>query len=347
MLPAMQSDALPLIFPEAIKPGDTIGVCTPSSPAYLWNEDLFTNGLKNLNQLGFKTKLGFLTEKRSHQGYRSGTAQDRAKEFMDLTKDPSVQAIMATIGGSNSASMIPYLDFPEIRNQRKIFCGYSDVTSLHLAILKFAGLSTLYGPAVMCWFGDWPNGCEISSSWFMDAASRPSGGPRSIKKPKLWSNHKRDWSNGDWKEIPREWTTNEGWKPLNYGAAKGQILALNLNTLLTSAGTSYWPDLKNKILLLEDMDAPHTETERSLRMLQFNGAFDQISGLIIGKPETYNQQGAPFDYDDLWMEILGKPKFPVLSQFDCGHTLPNLTVPQLTNVALHCSSDNDVRFEFL
>jgi muramoyltetrapeptide carboxypeptidase LdcA involved in peptidoglycan recycling len=90
-----------LIKPLKLEIGDTIGIFTPSSPAYCANEELFLNGVKNIEKLGFKVKLGFLTEKRASQGYRSGTPQDRAKEFMDLINDNEVKALISTIGGMN------------------------------------------------------------------------------------------------------------------------------------------------------------------------------------------------------------------------------------------------------
>ncbi|TNE50109.1 MAG: hypothetical protein EP343_09265 [Deltaproteobacteria bacterium] len=107
-----------LLKPYRIKKGATIGVFTPSSPAYCVNEELFQNGIKNMENLGFKVKLGFLTEKRASQGYRSGSPQDRAQEFMELIRDDEVEALLSTIGGMNSSSLIPYLDFGLIREKR-------------------------------------------------------------------------------------------------------------------------------------------------------------------------------------------------------------------------------------
>lgn len=336
-----------ILKPHALEPGSTIGVFTPSSPAYLWNEGLFTNGLETLKRLGFKMKLGSLTGKRGSQGYRSGTPEERAAEFMELIEDPNVHGLMSTIGGMNSSSLIPFLDFHKIRAARKGVCGFSDVTSLHMAILKFAGLRTFYGPSVMCWFGDWPNGVEQSSEWFLDAVSRHKTGAREIVVPEKWSNHKRRWDNDDWKTLPREWQPNDGWRVLNSGNATAPILALNFNTMISAAGTPYWPDLSGKILLLEDMEAPLSRTERILRQLKFTGAFDQIEGLIIGKPEFFNQEGAPFSYDDILLEVIGPRNYPIVSNFDCSHCVPMLCVPQLATVELKAKTGCNVSFRFL
>lgn len=335
-----------ILKPHRLNTGATLGVFTPSSPGYIWNEGLFQNGIKNLKRLGFEVKIGKLTESRSSQGYRSGTPKERAQEFMELIEDSTVSGLISTIGGSNSASLIPYLDFDKIRSSQKIICGFSDVTSLHLAILKFAGLRTIYGPSVMCWFGDWPHGIEESNEWFMDATMRHSIGNRPIRMPDQWSNHKRRWDNEDWKKVPREWTPNSGWRILSEGMSEGPILALNLNTLTSAAGTSYWPDFKDKILLLEDMETSLSRTERALNQLKFNRVFDQIKGLIIGKSEIYNQEGAPFNYDELLLETIGPRTYPIISNFDCSHCVPMISIPQLALIKLVASHGKNVSFEF-
>lgn len=336
-----------LIKPKRLQSGQTLGVFTPSSPSYKDGEELFVNGVKNLEKCGFKVKLGTLTERRASEGYRSASPQARAQEFMELVLDPAVHGLISTIGGNNSSSMIPWLDFAAIRQSRKPICGYSDVTSLHAAILKFSGLRTFYGPAVMCWFGDWPDGIQESTQWFLEAVSGHQTGPRSVHAPAQWSNHMRNWQNGDWQTKTREWKKNEGWKILNAGEAKGEILAFNLNTILCAAGTGYWPDFSGKILLLEDMDAPHSRTERALQQLSLIGVFDEIKGLIFSKPEVYNPQGAAFGYDELIREMVGKRPYPIVTNFDCGHTVPMITIPQLSPVALLAHPKKPVEFTFL
>jgi muramoyltetrapeptide carboxypeptidase LdcA involved in peptidoglycan recycling len=266
---------------------------------------------------------------------------------MDLILDPNVHALMSTIGGYNSSSMIPYLDFDAIRESRKPICGYSDVTSLHVSILTAAGLRTFYGPSVMCWFGDWPSGIPESNQWFLDAVMNHTSGPRPIAQPKFWSNHARRWETGEWKTIAREWQPNSGWDVLNPGEARAPILAFNLNTLLCLAGTKYWPDFTGKILMLEDMEAPQSRSERSFRQLSLMGVFDQISGLILGKPEFYMPQDAPFSYSELLMEVVGPRSYPIVAEFDCGHTVPMLTIPQLAPVSLVARQNQPVEFAFL
>lgn len=336
-----------LLKPNKLNRGDTIGVFTPSSPAYKVNEELFINGVKNIEKLGFCVKLGTLTKARSSQGYRSGTPKERADEFMQLIQDSSVKALISTIGGSNSSSMIPFLDFDLIRKKRKVICGYSDVTSLHLSILKYSGLKTFYGPAVMTWFGEYPNGVKGSIDSFLQAVTDTTDHERKLVPFPEWSNHLRNWSNGDWKNVPRKWNENNGWKVLNSGNALGEIVVANLNTLVSAAGTSYFPDIDGKILLIEEMSAPWSRLERNLRQLQLMGVFDKIAGLIMGKPEVPDNEGATFGIDELLMEIVGPRLYPIVSDFDCSHTVPMHTIGLRSKINLLAISDYNVTFKIL
>lgn len=266
---------------------------------------------------------------------------------MDLIRDDEVKALISTIGGMNSNSMIPFLDFDLIREKRKVICGYSDVTSLHLSILKYSGLKTLYGPAVMTWFGEYPDGIAESNISFLTATTENSNKIREIKPFPRWSNHFRDWSNGDWKKIPRKWNQNKGWKVLKPGKIEGEIVVANLNTLMSSAGTDYFPDVEGRILLIEEMSAPLSKEERSLRQLQIMGVFDKITGLVMGKVEMPNNEGAPFDLNELLLEVIGQRQFPVISEFDCSHTTPMHTIGERCRVSIEAISEYNVVFEIL
>ncbi len=337
-----------ILPPLALEPGDTIGVFTPSSPAHLVNPGLFDNGVRNLEALGFRVRLGRVTAEGGSQGYRSAGPRERAAELMELVEAPDVRAVISTIGGTNSNSITPYLDFDRIREERVVVCGFSDVTSLHLAILKHAGLRTFYGPSVMCWFGEWPDGVPESTESFLDAVMRHRTGSREPKIPARWSNHRRSWENDDWRELPRQWKPQDGWRVLSRGFCEGPILACNLNTLVSSAGTPEWPDLRGRILLVEEMDCPMSRFERSLRQLERIGVFDEVAGLLVGKPEVPDAQGAPFDRDQLLAEVLGDRlgAFPIVTDVDCGHTVPMLTVPQ--ELATRLTADEEgAGLEFL
>jgi muramoyltetrapeptide carboxypeptidase LdcA involved in peptidoglycan recycling len=318
-------------------------VFTPSSPANVTFSEKYRHGILVLERMGFKVVEGPLTASGRSQGYRSGSPKERADEFMTLIRDPKIKGLISTIGGANSSSLIPFLDFDLIRATPKVICGYSDVTSLHLAILAYAGLSTFYGPAVMPSFGEWPDIQEDTKASFLQAVQTHVKGSRLFTPPLQWSNHFRDAKTDEWRTQARNFNKNPGWRVLNPGIAEAPIVVANLNTLMTAAGTDYFPKLDKKILLIEEMSAPLSEEERDLRHLERLGVFDVLSGLMISKPEFYNNEGAPFDYDDLILEIVGTNRsYPIISNFDCGHTVPMLTIAEMTPFSIAAKAGNDV-----
>lgn len=332
-----------IIKPPALRPGAMIGVFTPSSPAHVVFRNKYLHGLSVLRSFGFNVLEGSLTALAQSQGYRSGTPRERADEFMGLIRNRDVQCVISTIGGDCSASMIPYLDFDEIRANPKIICGYSDVTSLHMAILSYSKLSTFYGPAVVPSFGEWPTMIEETRTSFFDAVQTHTSGSRVLNSPTRWSNYFRDAKGDGWKVELRKFENNPGWRCLNPGDASGSIVVANLNTLLTSAGTGYFPDLSGKILFIEEMNAPMSRLERNFRHLERLGVFGAIKGLVVGKPEFYQQESAPFGMDELVLEVIGsQAKYPIVSNFDCGHTHPSLTLAEMASVAITARKEFDV-----
>lgn len=297
--------------------------------------------------MGFDVVEGALTARArvpgavAAQGYRSGSPKERAGELMSLFLDPSVRAIISTIGGANSSSLLPYLDFDAIRANPKVFCGYSDVTSLHLAIWTKAGLSTFYGPAVVPSFGEFPAGFAVTWESFLDATVRHRVGSRRLVAPARWSRFAPRF-NDPRSSIPseRRWQDNEGWRVVVPGCATAPVICANLNTLVSIAGTQYEPDLTGHILLIEEMAAPLSRYERNLRHLQLLGVFDRIAGLLIGKPEAPDLEGAPFTAEELLREVIGPVRYPVVMDIDVGHTHPSLTLALGTPIEVQATGES-------
>lgn len=139
--------------------------------------------------------------------------------------------------------------------------------------------------------------------------------------------------------LAREWQENAGWKVLNQGEVEAEIVVCNLNTLMSSAGTPYFPDLEGRVLLIEEMYAPMSRQERSLMQLRLMGVFDKISGLIIGKPEQLVLEEAPFGFEELILEVVGERGYPIISNFDCSHTIPMHTIRQHSIISFKADKD--------
>lgn len=115
-----------------LKKGDSIGIFSPSTPITAYTPKRFERGVKYLEDKGFKIIKGSLTGKSDF--YRSGSIKERSKELNELIRNPEVQCIMSTIGGMNSNSLLPYIDYDAFKKNPKPIIGYSDVTAILLGI---------------------------------------------------------------------------------------------------------------------------------------------------------------------------------------------------------------------
>ncbi len=115
---------------------------------------------------------------------------------------------------------------------------------------------------------------------------------------------------------------------LNDGIVEGRLIACNLNTLLGFMASEYMPDImEGDILLIEDKNLDAETVEWEFSMLKVSGVFDKISGLILGKHIDFNDRGTGKKHYQILQEVMGKVEFPVLSEFDCSHSMPMLTIP--------------------
>ncbi len=332
------------IRPRALVAGDTIGICTPSFPAHVHFRDKYLHGISVLRGLGFNVIEGTLTAQHIADGYRSGSPLARAQELMDLFTNPLVSGIVTTIGGSCSSSLIPHLDFELIRRNPKVFCGYSDVTSLHLALLAHAGLCTFYGPAVVPSFGEWPTLPTLTRESFLDATTSVSSARRELVSAKTFANEMIDATSPGWNTRARAQIPTSGPCVIRSGFVEAPCIVANLNTLVSSAGTPYFPNVEGRILVVEEMDALLSNQERNFRHLERLGVFEAIAALVVGKPEKYSAEGACFNYADLVAEIVPeRAGQPLVMDFDCGHTAPMHTIAQMTTLRLEAEPGQPAR----
>ncbi|WP_214690354.1 MULTISPECIES: S66 peptidase family protein [unclassified Exiguobacterium] len=311
-----------MIKPPKLQMGDTIGIITPSFPAPVQFEGRYQRGVEQLKRMGFKVKEGTCTYKT--EGYRSSSIRDRADELNAFLHDPEVKAIISTIGGTNSNSVLPYIDYEQLRRHPKIIMGYSDVTAILMACYAKTDVVTFYGPAIVPSFGEYGGMFETGEQYVKDILCLERTAPFQLHIPDEWTEEMLDWST---QQRVKTFQPNEGWISLKDGKAQGTLIGGNLNTMSGFFKSDYYPDLKGAILFLEDSFKTMAEEERSLSMLKLAGVFDEISGLIIGKHEHFQNQSAPFSFNDLLLEIIGEKDFPILTNVDIGHTFPSHVFP--------------------
>lgn len=311
-----------MILANKLNIGDSIAVFSPSSPATATAHKRYLRGKHYLEQKGFKIIEGSLTGKRDF--YRSGSIKERANELNDLIHNKEVRCIMAAIGGMNSNSILPYIDYEALKRNPKIIIGYSDVTALLLGIYAKTGLVTYYGPAMVASFGEFPPFVDSTYHYFEQLLMGKACLPYSPVMPPSWTDEYINWDtqNTSKKAYDNHWVT------LNSGKAKGRLIGGNLNTMQGIWGSNYMPEIKEgDILFLEDSLKDAATIERSFSLLKLNGVFDKIGGLILGKHELYDDCGTGRKPYEILQEVMGTISYPVLAEFDCCHTHPMMTLP--------------------
>ena len=304
-----------------LRKGDTIGIFSPSSPITYNCPNRFRRGKEFLESKGFRILEGNLTGKADF--YRSGRIEERAHELNELIRDPNVKCIMSTIGGMNSNSILPYIDYEAFKKNPKIIIGYSDVTAILLAIYSKTGITTYYGPALVASFGELEPFVDKTYEYFKDITTNQIENSKTLEMPKYWTEEYINWENQDRVKEGRE---NE-WIGVYEGIATGRLIGGNLNTMQGIWGTEYMPEIKyGDILFIEDSLKDAAIIERSFSLLKLSGVFDKISGIILGKHELFDDLKTGRKPYEILLEVLGDRKIPFLADFDCCHTHPMMTL---------------------
>lgn len=318
-----------LIIPKKLEKGDTIGFASPSAGLAPFAMHRIEKAIKTLEANGYHVKIA--THALQNSGYVSASVADRIKDLHDLFADSSVKMIMCTIGGNHSNQLLKYLDYGLIKNNPKIFIGYSDITVLHYAIQAKAGLATYYGPCVMTQFGEHPDILPYTLEYFNKEVVENAGNYE-VHASENWTEEVLNWFTKSDKERPRKMEKNVGHEWLGSGRTKGAIVGGAIPSINHLAGTEYWLDPRDKILFL-DIPESHdiykglsiSDVDSYLADLDNLGVFEKIAGLIIGRPYHYSEEMAT-QLKNLILKYFEHKKCPILYNANIGHTDPIITL---------------------
>lgn len=310
-----------MILANKLKVGDKIGFFSPSSAATHWAPKRFERAKNFLEEKGFELVAGKLTGKQDF--YRSGSIKERVEEFNELIRDPEIKCIISTIGGSNSNSLLPYIDYESLRKNPKIIIGYSDMTAILYGIYNKIDLVTFYGPALVASFGELGALAEENFRYFSDILISATS-PHLLKNPDEWTDEYIPWE----KQARAKTTIKNELLTLHEGVVTGRLLVGNLNTTLGIYGSEYMPTIQEgDILVIEDGLKTPDVIERSFAHLKINGLFEKLGGLVLGKHERFDDGKTGRRPHEILQEVMGPVEFPVLAEYDCSHTLPMITLP--------------------
>lgn len=312
------------LLASPLKAGDTIGFFSASSPVTASAPNRFERAKEFITSKGYSLKAGNLTGKSDF--YRSGSIAERAEEFNALIRDPEVRCIMSTIGGSNSNSLLPWLDYDALIKDPKIIIGYSDTTALLLGIYARTGLLTFYGPALVASFGEFPPLVEPTYQSFVNVLTHSQHDNYIYTLPTNWSDESLNWN--DKHPVRAKKLYKNNCRFLGSGVIEGRVIGGNLNTLAGIWGSEWMPVIRQgDILFIEDSLKDIATVERSFSMLKLNGIFEKVSAVILGKHELFDDRGSDRRPYDVLKEVLAEQSIPIVDGFDCCHTHPMLTLP--------------------
>ena len=320
------------IFPQKLKKGDKVRVVAPSQSMTIISGETRDITKRRFKELGLELSFGKHIEEIDE--FVSSSIESRIEDLHDAFRDPKIKAIFTAIGGFNSNQLLEYIDWNLIRNNPKIFCGFSDITVLNNAIYAKTGLVTFSGVHYSTF------GQELYFDYTLDYVKKCL-----FSKKPFEILPSEDWTDDCWwkNQKNRKPTPNPGWLVINKGKAEGTIFGANLCTFNLLQGTEYFPDLENSILFLEDdemsKDLSLVEFDRNLQSLIHLPEFKRVSGIVIGRFQKASQMT-----DKKLIKIIKTKKelnkIPVIANVDFGHTSPIITFPIGGTVKLQSEKEN-------
>ena len=313
------------VKPGALKPGEIVGIVSPSwfgGPSF---ERRLNRGIRQIEALGFRTRIG--SHALQNAGWVSACPEERASDLHDMFRDPEVRAIIATIGGDHACQLLPLIDWDLIRANPKIFIGFSDITVLNVAIWVETGMVTFNGPSVMTDWAEAPEMPAYARNAALTAITRPE--PAGVLRPApAWTEEFLDWETGEDETRGRVMTPSSGWTWLRDGHVEGRLTGGCLESLQHLRGTRWWPDFGDAILFLETSEerpSPAT-VDGILSDYENMGVLGQIRGMVIARPFGYTDDDR-LQLHEVIRDRTARWAFPVVADIDAGHTSPMLTLP--------------------
>jgi muramoyltetrapeptide carboxypeptidase len=285
--------------PRRLREGDLVGVVAPASS---WeNRSELLRGVAALEAWGLRVKLG--PHANDRHGYMAGRDKDRAADLNAMVADPEVRAVVCLQGGYGSPRLLPLLDEPAFRASARAFCGYSDITMLHLAVERWSNTISFYsngavgiGAADVTDFSK----ASLKRALFSDEPYGPIG------------------PNPDDPYV----------RTIRGGRATGRLTGGCAGLISSAVGTRLQPDFRDRIVVLEEIELEGYWFDGYLTHLRNTGLLAEAAGIVVGDIKTKWSGGiAELSAEDICEELLEPLGIPVIFGLPIGHNKHHATVP--------------------
>jgi muramoyltetrapeptide carboxypeptidase len=294
----------PLIKPPRLKLGDLVGLI---APAGVMTDDKIQSGVKKLESIGFKVKVG--TNIRAAHGGYAGTVRQRLDDFHAAFTDKDVKGVWVARGGSGCNGLLPGIQYGLIRQHPKVLVGYSDITALHLALYRLAGLVTFHGPVAGSAMP------EYALKHLLAVLMEPQP---TYTIPMAAENAAKA------VELP-----HFALQTLRAGVAEGRLIGGNLSVMMALIGTPFGADIRDKLLFLEDVSEPSYKVDRMLHQLDQNQGLANAAGCMLGvftRSESRDNE-ASLTMAEVLNSHFAALKTPSVYGYSFGHIPHQFTIP--------------------
>ena len=295
-----------MIFPEPVKKGDNVFLFCPSSP--IVPEEDIEKCKKIIVDLGFNPVIGKSLYE-NYEGYMAGKAEIRIEDLHEAFSRKDIKGIFCVKGGYSASQLLDKIDYELIKNNPTIFVGYSDVTNLHIVFNQKCNLGTYHGPMVKSnMINDFNDYTKAS---FFEAMKKNE---TKYKEPE---------------NMPLSILTDGN---ISSDIINGVLTGGNLAIIVTTLGTKYEIDTKDKILFLEDVDEEVGSLNRMLTHLKYASKLEDCKAVIFGNfaacKNTYTKENQHYELLELLKDFFAEYDKPVIYGIESGHKKPYMfTLP--------------------
>jgi muramoyltetrapeptide carboxypeptidase LdcA involved in peptidoglycan recycling len=337
-----------MIKPKHLCPGDTVAIVSLSAGTLgePWAiHKLYIARQRLEEDYGLKVKV--MPNALKGRQYLYEHPEARAADWMDAFRDPEVKAIFNAIGGDDTIRLLPYIDFDVIRQNPKIFTGFSDTTSNHFMMYK-AGVMSYYGASIMTNFSEYGKINDYTAAAIRSTLFDPKP-ELEIPSAPYWYDDEDEriwWKEENMHRFKQYQPEQIGYEVLQgAGAAEGELLGGCADVFIDTVGTPVWPcraEWKGKLLFLEtsEEDMSCDLLTWILRNLSAQGIFDEIAGILVGKPARRSKYEP---YKEAYRKVVGfeagRPDLPILYNVNFGHADPIGVLP----IGARCRLDAERR----
>ena len=300
---------LSILRPKALRPGDPVAVAPLSGGLDEDEAPLFERGVEAIERMGFAVRVSPLVDRDKRWWWAAATPSEVAEEFNRLLRDPEVRAIFALTGGRMTLSYLDVIDYDAVHADPKPLLGFSDISTLHLALHSRTCLVSLHADLVTHGFGYWHESDETRRKELEDIYLRVLTGDG----------------------APGPLPPGRGWECWRSGRAQGPLIGGLLNRVIRVQATPYAlaPErFDGALLFWEEVGTSTSVVWNDLHALRSAGVLDRIAGMVVGAPwEVEPTEGGPETLREVVLDVLGERDIPVLGNVDVGHDPPNVPMP--------------------